>query len=350
MKLQYLRGGGHLVVGISIYGLGNEKHMGVVDYELFKLGVKVVYLNNTGQKIKRTFNKEQAVEVPLPMDYYKYIDFIKYIFSTASTYSRNDKQVFFVHHHSYSGLLESSADGVLEYIKNIYNKNIDYLFLANKKCTKASIEILKEIENPPILLESGYAAFDVENTLEECARDSVLVALHDFWEFLEIKEAVVELLEKGINIVVRYRFGWGEAFLKEHILPLEIYKNCKIIKDNDGYKEAVQRSFTLITSASSLAYTFPLKTLCPAILYFKDKEKFKRNICGIYFYDDNLHLKASNSKEIVESILKIKEQNKSLWSDRILKHRQNEVFNYKKASIYMAQKMVEIIKEYNDIK
>ncbi|WDL71882.1 hypothetical protein [Helicobacter winghamensis] len=334
------RGGGHLLVGVILYGLGDEKHLGNVDYELLKRDCKIVYLDHSGEEFSRAINPN-AIVVPFVMDYLKDADFVKYIFSTVSTYSRNANQVYLVQHHSYASVLEALMEEKLDYYKAVLKDKIDYLFATSHKTQKATEFLINRVceDKKPNVLLSGYAAFDVENEVKENLRDKVLVALHDESEVLEIKESLLELLGLGFKVALRYRYEWrGE--IQKFIETIKDNSNFFICHNNENFKNLSSESFTVITSASSVAYTFPIKHLCPAILYFKDENTFEKNIGGIGFFDDRIHFKASNSSEIVLRVRQTKDKD---LSKKILKYRDEEVFNFKNASEVIADNIMQII-------
>lgn len=71
---------GGVLIGIVLYGFAGEKHLGNVDYELLRKGCKVVYLDNSGEEFVRIESNDNVMVIPYLMDYFKYIDFIKYFF------------------------------------------------------------------------------------------------------------------------------------------------------------------------------------------------------------------------------------------------------------------------------
>ena len=346
VKSLSLSGGGGALIGIVLYGLGNEKHLGNIDYELMKRGARVVYLDSSGDdNVSRKYEEGRAVVIPIPMDYFKHIYFLKYIFSTASTYTRNREQIFFVLHHSFSAVLEAYVENKIEYLKNVYKTKIDYLFETSRKMTKVTQFISP---NKPILLNGGYAAFDIENDNEESIvkRDALLIALHDREEIDSIKEIFEQLLQKKIILFVRYRYEWGLDFLR-YLERFKKRSNFFVIETNVELNEAIKRSFAIITSASSMAYTFPLKTLCPAILYFKGKNCFMDKMAGESFYDERLHLYATNIQDLIsileEIFLKLNKNYFALWQEKILDFRRNEVYHWKNASSCIADQILKII-------
>ena len=332
--------GGHLLVGVILYGLGEEKHLGNVDYELLKRDCKIVYLDHSGEEFSRALNAN-AIVVPFIMDYLKDVYFLKYIFSTVSTYSRNANQVYFVQHHSYASVLEALMEEKLDYYQMVLKDKIDYLFATSYQTQQAVKFLTKEFceEKEPNLLLSGYAAFDVEEEIGENLRDIVLIALHDESEVLEIKECILELLELDFKVALRYRYEWSGE-IQKFIKTMKNHPNLLISYNNASFKDYSDRSFVVVTSASSVAYTFPIKHLCPAILYFKDKNIFDKNIGGIRFFEDRIHLKASSGAEI---ILQVKMAKDKELLEKILKYRKEEVVNFKQASEVIADSIVQII-------
>lgn len=310
-----------------------------------KRGARVVYLDSSGEDVvSRKYEEGSAVVIPLPMDYFKYIYFLKYIFSTASTYTRNDKQVFFVHHHSFSAVLEAYVENKMEYLKKVYQTKIDYLFETSRKMTKVTQSISP---NKPILLSGGYAAFDNEADMDGiCKKDSVLMAFHDKEEMEEVAKSLEEILEAGIRVFVRYRYEWGKDFLR-HLKVFEKFTNFALLFDNEGLNKAIWQSFAMVASASSMAYTFPLKTLCPAILCFESGSKAATKINGESFFDERLHLGVVNYQELGEFVVRLyqglEDHYFSLWREKILAYRANEVYHWRKSSSYIAEKILEIV-------
>ncbi len=330
-----------MLIGVVLYGFADEKHLGNVDYELLKRGCKVVYLDNSGEDFVRMSDNNVMV-IPYLMDYFKYIDFIKYIFSTASTYTRNETQVYFVQHHSFS-VLEAIMEDKIDYLKEIYRNNIDYLFAACERVAKAAEALIEELpqKNQPFLIKSGYAAFDNIREIQEYSRDSVLFALHDEEEVLEIYEAIKMLLEKGYKVGLRYRYEWAGKS-KDIIELLKSFPNFFVNYHNRDFETILAKTFVLITSASGVAYTFPIKHLCPAILYFKDKSLFEKTLGGVNFFDERIHLMANSSMEI---FLKVQEVQKINYKEKILSYRDTEVIHFKEASRVIADKILEVIQK-----
>lgn len=339
-KLSICEGG--VLVGVILYGLGGEKHLGNIDYELLKRDCKIVYLDHSGEDFIRMKDSSDVLVIPFIMDYLSEAHFVKYIYSTTSTYTRNANQVYFVQHHSYAGALESLIEGKIDYYKMLLRDKIDYLFAASNSMGKAVESLMQDFEesNKPNVLISGYAAFDLEkDESKNDLRDVVLIALHDEDEVLEIQEGILELLENGIKVALRYRYEWN-GNLKSCINAFKNYHNFYISYNNEDFKNFSRKSFVTITSASGMAYTFPIKHLCPAILYFKDKNVFSKNIGGIGFFDDRIHLKASNSQEVVSQVKQSKHKD---FLKKILQYRNEEVVNFRKASGVIADNIVRII-------
>ncbi len=333
-------GGGHLLIGVILYGLGDEKHLGNVDYELLKRDCKIVYLDHSGENFSREISSN-AIIVPFIMDYLKDVHFVKYIFSTVGTYSRNANQVYLVQHHSYASILEALMEEKLDYYKAVLKDKIDYLFATSRKTQKVTEFLINGFckDKKPSVLLSGYAAFDVEEEVKESLRDKVLIALHDESEVLEIKESLLELLGLGFKVALRYRYEWSGE-IQKFIETIKDNPNFFVCYNNKNFKNFSSESFVVITSASSVAYTFPIKHLCPAILYFKDKNTFEKNIGGIGFFDDRIHFKASNSSEVVLQVRQTKDKD---LSKKILKYRDEEVVNFKNASEVIADNIMQII-------
>lgn len=110
--------------------------------------------------------------------------------------------------------------------------------------------------------------------------------------------------------------------------------------------ENMRNSCVLIGDYSSLVWTFPLTTLKPAILVFKDKKNLENSYNGVRFFNPLLHFAASNPDEIFNCIKKARHNTKER-AQKILEYRQNEVFNLGKSGEFIANFIIEKLKEDN---
>ena len=197
------------------------------------------------------------------------------------------------------------------------------------------------------VLEGGYPAFEVvrEQMLEsknEVLRDSLLVAVSDEEDLLAIKEGIALLLEKGIKVIFRPRPYWNKTAVDNFQNDFLAYSNFSLDNADKIQASSYQKSFAVLTTASSVGYTFPLTTFCPAILYFKDRTKLDSNFYGYAYFNPILHKKASTPLELLEVVSKLVYDQKS---QEIMEYKNAQVFHLGSASLEIAKSIKAIHKE-----
>lgn len=103
----------------------------------------------------------------------------------------------------------------------------------------------------------------------------------------------------------------------------------------------MHESICLIGDISSLVYTYPLTTLKPAILLFKDKEFLDNTYNGVSFYAPPIHLIASSVTELKQRITSIQTTDKNTLQHKIKAYREKEVFHLGNSSKAIADFVIQ---------
>ena len=127
----------------------------------------------------------------------------------------------------------------------------------------------------------------------------------------DIQEGIELLLKNGIKVIFRPGFGWKKRVVDEFISLYSGWLNFSIDVGERISTQSYLKSFAVVISASSVGYTFPMTTLCPAILFFKNESIMNRNYCGFGYFDSRLHLYAKDAKGLLENALKIQKNYKN---------------------------------------
>ncbi|EAI3916466.1 hypothetical protein [Campylobacter fetus] len=133
------------------------------------------------------------------------------------------------------------------------------------------------------------------------------------------------LLQKDIEVYFR-----PHPVLKEHSISIYIknkYENDRNFIFDSTVKfsnELKSKVTTIISDVSSMAHTFPLTTLKPAIIYIDDESNFYQNIDEIVRNPIQIH--AKNPSECIELINKIY-NNQDIFKSDISSFRSKNIYN-----------------------
>lgn len=339
-------------IAVGVYNLGGEKHLGFIDEALKAQGFNVVYLCSNDVSFWKYSKKDSknSLAIPLVVEHFDLVDFVWAIYMTTPLNYKNPNVKYFYQPHGIAECLRNILrfGGIEETMEII--RHADYVVLP----TKLEMEILrKSLEDYCLdkisLIDGGYPAFEVvesygeqEGALE-LPRDSVLVAMPDESDLPDIKEGVKLLLKHSIKVIFRPGYGWKKQVVDDFIA---YFSNNSLFGVDCGEQisiESYKRSFVAVVSASSVGYTFPLITGCPAILYFKDKSIINSSYQGYSYFNSILHDFAYSANSLLESVLRtknFKEYNKK----QILNYKNQQVFHLGNASLEIAKKVKAIHK------
>lgn len=338
-------------LAVGVYNHAGEKHLGFVDEELKKQSFNVLYLCSNDVAYQRYSKKDSnnSLAIPLVIEHFDLVDFVWGIYMTTPLNYKNPSVKYFYQPHGIADFLENILrfGGVEETMEII--RHADYVVAP----TKLEVEILKKalqeycLESKVRVLEGGYPAFEVvrEQILEsknEVLRDSLLVAVSDEEDLLAIKEGIALLLEKGIKVIFRPRPYWNKTAVDNFQNDFLAYSNFSLDNADKIQASSYQKSFAVLTTASSVGYTFPLTTFCPAILYFKDRTKLDSNFYGYAYFNSILHKRASTPLELLEATQDLACVQKN---QAIMEYKNAQVFHLGSASLEIAKSIKAIHKE-----
>ena len=333
------------IIGIGVYNLGGEKHLGYIDKELKEKGFKILYLcsNDISYCKYSQYDGEDSYAIPLPIEYFDLVDFIWGLYMTTPLLNRNPKVKYFYQPHGIADMAEGILrfGGVEEMMEIL--RFPDYIFTTTKSEFEILTQVFSDYHLRSNIIKAGYPAFEItlKEYQEEGNKDSVLVAMPDESDLSDIKEGINLLLKNNIKVIFRPGFGWKKSVVDEFIEFYNGWSNFSVDCGERISTRSYQRSFAVIVSASSVGYTFPMTTLCPAILFFKDKDIIDRNYNGFKYFNSHLHLCANDPNELLGHILNVKNCYKD-YQKKILEYRETEVYHFNQSSAFIAQVLREI--------
>lgn len=338
------------IIGIGVYNLGGEKHLGYIDKELKKKGFKVLYLcsNDISYQKYSQQDGEDSYAIPLPIEYFDLVDFIWGLYMTTPLLNRNPKVKYFYQPHGIADMAEGILRfGGVEEMMEIMRAP-DFIFTTTKREFEILTQVFADYHLHPKIIKAGYPAFEITlkeyQESQEVVKDSVLVAMHDESDLPDIQESISLLLEKGIKVIFRPGFGWKKKAVDGFISLYSGYSNFSVDAGERISNQSYLKSFAVVISASSVGYTFPMTTLCPAILFFKDASVMERNYRGFGYFDSCLHLYAKDASGLLENVLKVQAHHKD-YQKKILEYREKEVYHFNQSSAFIAQTLKEIWNE-----
>ena len=189
------------------------------------------------------------------------------------------------------------------------------------------------------IVKCGYLGFDniVEDLDEiEVRRDSVLFAPYNKGEMEAMKEYVEFVLRK-YKVIFRFREDFkedGEEFCRNFAK----FKNFYIDNGSGIALKTYKRAFCMICAATSSKNTFPMLSLCPVIV-------LPHTLGPNFGVDVDISI-GINCKEWISAkeILRIIDEvykNLPVWNKKILKYREENIYNFGKASESLADYLME---------
>lgn len=335
------------IIGVGVYNLGGEKHLGYVDAELKKNGFKILYLCSNDISYQKYSQKDgdDSYAIPLPIEYFDLVDFIWGLYMTTPLLNRNPKVKYFYQPHGIADMAEGILRfGGVEEMMEIM-RFPDFIFTTTKREFEILTQVFSDYHLHSNIIKAGYPAFEItlkeyQETQDE-VKDSVLVAMPNESDLPDIQEGIELLLKNGIKVIFRPGFGWKKRVVDEFISLYSGWLNFSVDVGERISTQSYLKSFAVVISASSVGYTFPMTTLCPAILFFKNESIINRNYCGFGYFDSRLHLYAKDAKGLLENALKIQKNYKN-YQKKILEYRENEVYHFNQSSSFIAQTLKEI--------
>ncbi|MDD6055305.1 MAG: hypothetical protein SOW25_02985 [Helicobacter sp.] len=337
-------------IGVGVYNHAGEKHLGFVDSELKKQGFNVLYLcsNDVSYQIYRQKDADNSLAIPLVVEHYDLVDYIFAIYMTTPLNYKNPKVKYFYQPHGIADMCEGIIrfGGINESMEIL--RHTDYIMAPTKKEVAIIKDALSEYGCKAEVLSVGYPAFEiVENQLESCKeykRDSLFIAVSDESDLEAIKDGVRLLLDNKIKVIFRPRPYFKKQVVDEFIDYFKDSSYFSLDLESKISAHSYKASFAVVTTASSVGYTYPLTTFCPAILYFSDVSKKECKWRQYAYFDSNLHLFASKPQELLEAAVYAR-NNVAKNKEIIEKYKKEQVFNLGSASKIAAKMVKEKLKE-----
>ncbi|MDE5591577.1 MAG: CDP-glycerol glycerophosphotransferase family protein [Helicobacter sp.] len=331
-------------VGIQVTTFSAGKHLGEIGEFLERKNLKVVYVYYDEESYESLppSKKSQSICFPLQSSYMGiFFNIFKfYVTCRMPLTSPSWGQKFIYVSHAY-----------IDPIAALYQRSrpLDDSWF-KKKMGINGFRMMTSVSNYKILeekfLESGYEEelvcagypslddYILEYSKVSCANNPeyVLIAINDKKNLAFIKELLEVFFKDGQKAILRPHPGLLKGDYEEILQSLK-WEGFLYDTSNRLSAEKMAECLCLIGDYSSLVYTFPLTTLKPAILIGSKNQNTYR---GISFYDPILHFCAKDVAECLESINKIRNEDRSWRALEIKKYREKEVFNLGGSSAFIA--------------
>ena len=318
------------VVGIELGGLANDKHVGYLDDELVKEfqdgDLQIVYfcaLNRSYEKMQKKIRELglNAIAVCFPTYYLDWIDCVDVL--TRVTWTGKNKNVIsvMIGH----GLVDYSA-----YDAEGWSQFADYLCSPSKKLMPKN-----SIQNMPYI-DTGYLGFDTVakklanyTTNIHQQREIILFIAFDQKELSQMIPFMQEATKRYFVILWIGTLGDGNNWTKiDKILgDLKQSENFSIDYDWELSLDSYMNSLLLICGVSSTKITYPLITLKPSFSF--SKARWVAELGEVCDWE-------ISPKDFIREVDKIISK-KDEWKQRILKYRNENIYNFGHASEYLAK-------------
>lgn len=302
------------IVGIELCGLASDKHIGYIDdYLLLNSNANILYicstpnsLSNINEKIENSIYKDRMYAICFPLEYTEELGFLSILCKTSLLNVKNNNvSTIYLGH----GLMNWSLFDVDKY----YKDRIDYITVGLSDFEPNKLEIIKQIK-------CGYLGFDLIAKEVDCnsKKDSIVFAPYnedEFVKFLPLIESVIT----DYRIVYRdRRFFEGEyKWRKVNDIIEEMSANPNfVISDTWGIpSEVYNRCFAFVGGLTTSINTFPIISLSPSI---SDNENLNKNLGIVTSFD------ICEFRKIIDDAY----LNMDIWKDRLLKYRNENVYNF----------------------
>lgn len=332
------------VVGIQVTTFSGGKHLGEIGDFLQRQNLRVIYVY---------YDEESYVCLP-PSKRSQSI-----CFPLQSSYMGIFLNIFQFYVTCLMPLTAPSWGGKYVYVSHAYIDPIAALYQRNRplddfwfkrKMGINGFRMITSVSNYKILeekfLECGYeeelvcAGYpSLDSYILEYSKippmvnaETILIAINDTKNLVLVKELLKVFLTNNQKVILRPHPGSKKEDYQE-ILNFPRGGGVFYDTSNRLSAEKMGECLCLIGDYSSLVYTFPLTTLKPAILIGSDNQNTYK---GIGFYNPTLHFYARDVKECLESIEKIKNEDKDQRALSIKEYREKEVFNLGCSSAFIA--------------
>ncbi|WP_024305389.1 hypothetical protein, partial [Campylobacter fetus] len=326
-------------IAILTYGIYGNRHFGDIFDILIKNNQNLFIVNTTIENYEKDRNFMGLKNILIPMNCLKYYNFKVLLSSVNISYQdecfahQNTFAMVFSHHmtmlRSYL-IAHKFCDITKQESIDTFGTAIGCYYIAAMKSDEIYFNALNSKAK---LLKLGYPNIDkqIKNYTPKKPQKSVLVMFHHFKSYKKVMEAIDKLLNLKYEIIFRPNPHFHNQ--KENVEITKFFQGKKGFVYDDSPKltnETLQKAICSIGDYSSTIFSFPLTTLKPCMLFYPsdimgdDFEKENINGKMLSFADENLHIISRSVDELVNHIenLNLKE-----WNDKILKYRNEEIYN-----------------------
>lgn len=342
----------------------NQKHLGNIIPLLEKQGFIIVYLIKFANRFAQDFIKELEEQnkeyVCADFELINELNFFPFIITQAE---------IIIAHKSVAQLkIHASFDMINQPFcfskENQESQNLGYHYCTYISChTKRMRELLAQKQSydgtwpnqNTRLIEGGYPSIDKE--FEKISqnkeiwdfekRDSVIILSSDFLQAQpkRLAKIIESLLDNNFRVV----FKTCPAYENDELNKIELdfanqfinHSNFILYEKHRLNQEEQKRAICVCEFMSSMLYSFPILTNRPALLLYPKESECKENeIKNDPFYEPNLHIRifAENDETIPAICRKLQEKKEQeIWAQKIENFRQNELYNFGKASEFLVQ-------------
>ncbi|MCL9822756.1 hypothetical protein [Helicobacter colisuis] len=306
--------------------MGGGKHNGFLCDELLKRGVKVVLLCtdiNIYEKFK-IYNSERCLVLYWLGVYLKYVDFGELLLENSDFGLQHKNLIHICHGY------RNSANLILATRKHI-----------KEACIFEKGHLNQEREE---YIPSGYLGFDVMldkiTSAGEGGANSVLIAPYDMEELRQMSKMIQKILKK-YKVILRQRYEFLE--LPEYMEILSSFRGDLCIDASESFLvSSYQESFCIICGKTTSKFTYPLLTKKPAIaiLEFNSKPSELGLVNRAINTDTGLEISSYEAENNILEILEDIQANRESWSAKIQQYRDENVYNFGRASQWLADYLV----------
>lgn len=359
-------------IGILLGGFErNKKHLGSICQILEDRGFKLVYILPESslwyEEIKADLISQEKEFVLGDVEFVEALCFFAFLLELANIQKphplvRSLKLVTSCE--LFSNLIVSPQDGVE--VQNLSFYESSYVNCHTKRQYKRLLQMQSfrgANPNPaPKIVCGGYPSLEIDlarlsqerskntNLIEsdlysigldlQTPRDSVICpsSHFNFKHPKEFEKIVKNLLKCGFRVVFKSCPATPQTANEENIFA-EKFKNFPNFVFYTAPRlnaDEINRAIAIIECYSSMAWSFPLCSLRPAILLYPRKSSINAEILrDDFFYEDRLHIRLFKEQWInLPKILKKlqSEESQKFWAEKIIDFRKNELFNFGRAS------------------
>ncbi|EES89364.1 hypothetical protein [Helicobacter canadensis] len=352
------------IIAVQLSGFSSfQKHLGSICQRLQEGGLQIVYVVSLGHywfsEIKNDLDKRGEKYLCADAEILENLNFFPFIIEQTNIAR------------FYTGVYSLKIVTSMEQISNRICSTKELLevlnisFLLSSYVNIHSKSIYKEIfklqsfngilpSPEPRLIRGGYPSIEKEvdefgDTIDYTIKRDTVIFISTFLNFNQpqkLSRYILKALDFGFRVIFKSCPPLEQTHKSREDDFAEAFKSYPnfIYWQNETprlSKEELQRSITAIEIYSSMMYSYPVITKRPAILLYPNRNDTNQEILeNDCFYQENLHIRIFEEDEssFIEVFVKLSEDlsYQREWEKKILDYCQNDLFNFKNASIYLS--------------